>query len=423
MAAVVFAMFRRPAIALGVVMCTYGLEQWAQANSSFFLVHQTLTNYITACLLLLALIISVLKAKPILAHYPPAGWLTIALFMYALLSMVWSIHIQGTQEQWNKHWPYIITVVGLSPLIITHPRDAYDGLLATLTLGSIILLLLLLTTQIEGRKVIFSAGQATIGAKGGNPLATASLAGYVALAVVLMNFQGLAKFWQWARWFIVALAMVIIIKSGSRGQLIGLLIALLVFLPVSRRFKSYKGFAGVVISLSLLAGLAMWGLSFFAESDRWAVQNMLDVYSGTRISYILRVLDYWINSSPIYWFAGLGNSASFAPYLIETYPHMVMAEVLAEEGLIGFGLLSAIIFLATRSIIRIYPYTAPFPDARGVLAVLGAWFLFVFTLSFKQGSMLGNTYLFAFAIMLGRLEQVVRRHHESTESAAQSLPA
>ena len=428
MGGLVLALFRRPAAALGGVLCTYGFEQWAQANHSFFLTHATFTNYLTGCVLLLALMITVLKGRQIFTGYPMAGWLTLAMFTFALVTMLWSVYPKATLDNWHAAWPYITIVVLLSPLLIINPRDIYDGLIATLALGVVVLLLLFFTTESVDRNVVLGA-DALIGGniEAGNPLAIATLAGYVALIAVLMNFQGVARFWQVVRWGVFAVAMMISIQSGSRGQLIATLIAVLMFMPISRRMKSVGGFIGFAVGVVMISGLVMWAYSLFASVDRWEGENLVDTYFNTRIETSLLVLRYWADSSPVHWFLGLGSSASYAPFLLGIYPHFVMAEVLAEEGFVGLTLFCSVLFLAVRSMIRIYPYTKLYPDARGVLASLGALFMFQLILSFKQGSLLGHTHLFAFAIMLGKFEWGVMRQNKLAEqdqaTSTDTIPA
>jgi hypothetical protein len=99
---------------------------------------------------------------------------------------------------------------------------------------------------------------------------------------------------------------------------------------------------------------------------------------------------------------GLGNSASYDPHIIGMYSHIVPLEVLAEEGIIGFGL-----FLSIRSINQAYKYVKNDQEYRGLLATISATFLFSFILSLKQGNMFGSLDLFMIAIILGKFEKIM----------------
>jgi hypothetical protein len=81
--------------------------------------------------------------------------------------------------------------------------------------------------------------------------------------------------------------------------------------------------------------------------------------------------------------------------------------VIAEEGLIGAALYFSILYLAIRSILRI-TRQAGFDDLkRNVLAMITGLFVFELILSWKQGSLLISAYVFAYAIILGRLESPI----------------
>ena len=106
---------------------------------------------------------------------------------------------------------------------------------------------------------------------------------------------------------------------------------------------------------------------------------------------------------------GLGNSASYDPHILGFYPHFVPLEVLAEEGLIGFGLYLAILFCSMRSCLRCFRSIANEPRERLLLGGIVGLCMFTLLLSFKQGSLLGNVEFFMLSIILGRCEHVLHR--------------
>lgn len=408
---------RWPAVAIGAMLCTYGLEQWAQSSHIIFVAHPALTNYVTGLILLMALAVSLLKGRPIFTDLPVVAWVTYALFGLSFCSILWSIYPTGSLERWMAFWPYIVTKVVLTPLLVTRPKDIQHGFMSTLALGSVILVLLFTTADWYGRSIILmgSAGVTSSGQNLSNPLAIASLAGAVTLVAILMNFQGIGRAWQILRWFIAAIGLALSIKSGSRGQMIGLIFATLVFLPISRKFKSLGGFLGAATTVVFIGALTYWAFQQYAETYRWDLEEMSESFVSARLMTSQILLERWVSSSPWNWLMGLGSSASFDPNLLGNYPHLVMAEVLGEEGIVGFGLFVTVIFLAFRSIVVIYPVAQPYADARGVLAALGALFVFELVLSFKQGALLGVSHMFTYAIMLGKFELVVRRQVEASQ--------
>ena len=402
---------RLPWVALAAVLCMYGIEQWAQSQNPIFVTHQTLTNYATGIVILIALGAQMIKGVPIFTGYPKVGWVIISLFLLSLLSLTWSIYPDGTLEQWKRHGPYVVMVIGLCPLLINEPRDLHRGLLATMVIGAVVLLMLWTMSEMTSRFIQLKSGTGIGNLEGkGNPLAIATLAGHVVLLAVLLNFRGLGRVLQVARWFIVCMGLIMSVLSGSRGQLFALVTALLVFLPMSRRVSNIKNTAVVVFSIMMLGALALWVHDTYATENRWEWDNMVASYSEGRMGSSAKLMEHWADSSPVHWVLGLGSSASFHPEVLGFYPHVVMVEVLAEEGIIGFVLLWTVVILTFRSAARVYPHVQPHDDARGLLAAICALFLFEVILSFKQGSMLLNTFAFAFAIIFGRFELGVLRH-------------
>jgi hypothetical protein len=406
---------KRPAMALGGILCTYGLEQWSQSQSAFFVEHGTLTNAVTLSVLLLALVIKIRRGERIL-RWTPVSKAAVVLLGFALVSVLWSPYFEGSVEQWRKQAPYILSFIVLSPLLITRPEDIKDAFQSTLVFGSILLLLLMFTTQVQagGRGIQMAtemqvADGVTISS--GNPLAIASLSAYVALLAILMNFKHKSLWWSLARWIIVIIAMILMVRSGSRGQLIVFLMILPGFAVMSWRPRSPLKLASLAMGLIFLVTVSGWVLTEYADANRWNIDTfraeVADSKQAVRLNYVHRLIDYW-NQSPAYHaVVGLGNSAAFDPDIIGEYPHVVLVEVLAEEGVVGLVLFVAFVFLTCRSLWRLYLLAARDPVWRSLVAVAGALFIYEFMLSFKEGSLIGNVYMFTFAVMLGRFEQVL----------------
>ena len=194
---------RRPSVALGAFMCTYGLEQWAQSRDSFFFVNNTLTNVLTTCVLLWALVVRQIKGQSaVTGGFPQVFWIIVALFGWSLISLIWTP--DGTQglSIWISRVPYILATVLIMPLVVRDTDDLKAAFQMTLLLGGVVLVLLAFDSAWVGRQIVLRQGAAIGSVMGdrGNPLATASLAGWVTLIAVLMNFRGAGRFWQLLRW-------------------------------------------------------------------------------------------------------------------------------------------------------------------------------------------------------------------------------
>jgi hypothetical protein len=99
---------------------------------------------------------------------------------------------------------------------------------------------------------------------------------------------------------------------------------------------------------------------------------------------------------------GLGNSSAIT--LLSIYPHITGIEVLAEEGLLGAVIYISIIILTFRSVSRVVRTLGERQRERHAVAMLVGLFVFELVLSWKQGTLLSSVYVFAYSIMLGRID-------------------
>ena len=410
-------------------MCTYGLEQWAQSQSSFFYVNSWVTNVATAGVLLWSLAVRQSQGvSPLAGGFPKVFWAVVALFAWSAFSLAWTIMPEEAWSNWRGQSPYLIASIVIMPLLVRDLEDLKTAFPMTLLLGGVVLLLIVTTTRWEGRQIILSQGAAIGSVKGkyGSPLATASLAGWVSLIALLMNYRGAGRLWQLLRWPLIGLGLIIAFRSGSRGQLFAMCAAGLVFLPFSRRIRNIWGFVGAALGVALLLTLATLTFDYFAwgnRGGRWDADNMINTWQGSRLEMSMTLLRAWADAGPVAWLIGLGTSAAFDPNLCGFYPHLVMLEVLGELGLVGFALLWTATVLAFWSYARVHDRVKEDPVKRGLAAAMGALFLFEVILSFKQGSLLGSSFAFGYAVILGRLWASTARTPASVEAGAGGWPA
>jgi hypothetical protein len=170
-----------------------------------------------------------------------------------------------------------------------------------------------------------------------------------------------------------------------------------------------RGFVIAAVSSLVFLAALYFTFVFVAESSRWEWEYWArDVQEG-RIERVVAVLGYWIRSSPIYHVFGLGAAASFSPDVHGFFPEMVYAEVLAEYGFIGFGLLASVVVLTMRLMARGWRSSIDTLDRRGLVAVLGALCLFEFIVMMKQGTLMWNYTAFLFPIVLGKTVSAIEQ--------------
>lgn len=393
------ALWKHPAVALAGVLCMFGLEQWGQATTPFFAQHQTATNLIIGTLLLLAVVVQLSRqGVAILAEYPPVGWLTMGLFAYAFLSVQWAPQTDFSMSLWSSRWPYVVTFIVLGPLVLADRDDLHRVYKSLVLVGGTLTLLLLVFVEWEGRRIV-------LGQDLGNPLAPAIMAGLVALVTILGNPWSGSRIMFIVKWMTVLMCLILIVRSGSRGQLIGVFGVAAACWSVSRG-GSIKQVSLFLVCALCLGSATSWAIEEFwtrpgyiEHARRWTEDSAQEDMAG-RIHNALHLLELWI-SSPDKFIIGLGNSASYDPRVLGFYPHLVPLEVLAEEGLIGMSLYVLILFFTIRSAIRSYYALKNEPLERLSFGALLGGYLFLYLLSLKQGSLLLNLEPFMFGIVLG----------------------
>jgi len=391
----------RPAAGVAAVLCLYGLKQWGQSSSSFVVQHGQFTNYAIAIIALIGLIRAALKRSCVFCQIPTATLLIAALLLYALLSVLWAPDLEASLQQWASQGPYIITITLLAPLLLSDFEDARIAFSWTAFVGAAICILALLFGKWGFRGLLIYANALEAET---NPLALSSLAGTVFIISALSLGRPNNIFRRILCMVFIPITLAVILRSGSRGQLIAGVAAVMVSLPIAFRMRNIRSFGALILATSIIVGLGAWGASLVKiDASRWESTDSQSAVSG-RIENARHLLGAATSNASTIIF-GLGNSSSFQ--ILGIYPHITGLEVIAEEGLVGTIPYFGIILVVARSIKRITNRADLTDSNRNVLAILTGLFVFEFILSWKQGSLLSSVYVFAYAITLGRLEDLV----------------
>jgi hypothetical protein len=262
-----------------------------------------------------------------------------------------------------------------------------------------------------------------------NALAFAQMAGYVTITAVLLNHR---KSWFWGLLKAVAITscVILVVKSGTRGQFVLMAALPIMFLPMSRPLGNIKTYVSGVLLVTCLASATIFAYDSFTNKDeRWSTGHFQSDWQ-LRVTMANKLLHHWLKGSdgdPIVLLLGLGNSASFSQRINGFYPHMMVPEILGEEGLVGIGLFCLAVWMSIITTRNAYELSKDDPVQRGILATLAACFTFAFILSFKQGSMAGySAEVFSFVILIerqGRLLASAKSGHVENELHNSLMPA
>jgi hypothetical protein len=413
----------RPAIGLGAVLCLYGLKQWGQSSTALFAEYRQVTNYAVFAICLLGVIRASRKRSCVLCVMPATAKLIGILYLYAFLTISWAPDPWTSLDQWIGSAPYLITITLLAPLLLTELDDTRTAFIATALAGASICALAVIFGHWGDRGlVVFGHGSyqddLNIYRYQTNPLALSTMAGTVFLVCALSLSRPNRIAMRLFAISSIPFALAVILKSGSRGQLIASGVALFVSLPITFRIRNAKSIAALVFIAVLIAGLGWWGATLVnVDSSRWSdARTTQDVAGRFAMAHTL------LGKSTSDFFTalfGLGNSSAFQ--ILGIYPHITGLEVLAEEGFFGAAIYFSILYLAARSVKRLIDIELS-DSQRSALAMLTGLFVFEFILSWKQGSLLFSVYVFAYAIVLARLEQWHAERSSKLHESAADIP-
>jgi hypothetical protein len=411
--ALVIGTLFRPAVAVAGVICLFGLKQWGQVAHPFLLGHPLFSNYAIGILVLVGVALRLAAGHCPWCDAPRAWWSALALYAYALLSLLWTPRLDLVQPVWEQVYPYIVTAVLLAPMLMPSTSAVRTALRWSVGVGAALLLLLLLFGDWGYRGLMIGTSDPELEA---NPLALAGLAGAVATVATFLRL-GLPRSLDWLlRMAVIVLCVVVIVRSGSRGQLVATVLAILALLPLGFRLGEWRGITAMVVALAVLAGGLAWALAEYVQwfDLRWTESLVREDAEG-RLEMAMALLDRWAES-PVSVLFGLGNSASFDPRIIGFYSHVVPIEVLGELGLVGLSIYLLMLWQAASSLLAAIRLAGDDVQARGLAAAAGAGLLFFFLLTLKEGSLIGSVFFFLYVSMVGRLGMRV------ADPALESLP-
>ena len=416
------AVIWKPPVAMAPVICMFGLEQCLMANSAFFRGHGSLVNLAIGILVLVGLISNTIKGGRIAFYWPAVGWVVIGIHAYYALSFFWAYSPEWTVSNLYFAGPYTLTVSFAMALLFRNLKDVRLGLIVTVALASLLSILLISTTRIHewGRTIDFGGDIAgtryDMSNNRGNPLAIADLGAALSGIALLIQFPKSNKVWSLLKWGAAFLGFALIFRSGSRGQFVGIILAVGALYKFSRPKTNFQAIITMGLSAILFGGLIWLALAQFGDFGRFDVSQFGQAYRESRLSKCAILLDGWVRSSPLTWMFGLGGAASWGIQGI--YPHVVPIEILAELGFFGLFVYLCILAMAIQSFYRLGKLTSDSSVDRATVAVLASLFLFHWIMSMKQGTFLVFYHSYFIAILAARVEWSCRR--ERRQSAARA---
>lgn len=391
---------KHPGIALGLVWCLYAMEQVLQAGFSFFVARGSLINISVFGVACFATLTVALRTKMFSGiRMPREALCALLLFLLVVCSVVWAPVPANSFRRLKDVAPYLLQFLILAPLCVLH-RDQLEKAINVLVYFGLFVLIGLALCPIINRGIVIDAGSSRTQRLDANPLAVSSFAGYVILAAVfkIYGVKTKNKMRLLLHAAIVALGLFVLARSGSRGQVVAVVISLVIWLPVTARVAANRSSVLAFGTVFMVCGALYYFVSNGADVGRWQSHH-LENHTVGRLDGAFRLLQFWYDAGPVYWLIGLGSSASWDT--VGGYPHVVPLEVIGEHGILGFGIFTAFCMATAFGGWSVLRQDNLEVGDRVNLGLVLALCTFQFALSFKQGSLIGSPALFGYGITAG----------------------
>jgi len=176
---------------------------------------------------------------------------------------------------------------------------------------------------------------------GGGPNILGRFLGMLCLLMVAQSLRrGGGLRWS-AAWRIVAaaVALILLLQTGSRGALTGLLVGLLALLVAHRMNTRLIGIGAVVIlSFEYLFTAILNADMIESVGERWLVATLEEGYLSARDVLLAVAYDSWLER-PI--FGGGLDSFEYYSFGLDRYPHNLVMQMAQEGGIVAVLLLLA----------------------------------------------------------------------------------
>ena len=402
---IIYRVILRPCRCLGVI---FGVQALATISYSAaqFLADSNALKIGTAVIVAVACSSSFLK-RGVPVKKPSTyslGWVYV-LLGYALISTIWHPKPSDALSVWYGAAPYLLIFMVGSWSTIFNEDDFAEGL-KEFYIITFPLLTWSLVFGSWGARGLESLNLQHTGHAGeaGNvmgSLALSSAAGMCCLASHIA-FKKKSRLNSVLIFGTYAIMFTLIARSGSRGQLIAIIMAALIMVSL------HKPLLGHVFNLILVA-IVSWVVItvvpplILSEEhlwllDRWDVSYMVKGMED-RGTHVGLLWPHYKDAGFIGQFFGLANGYSYLPSAGGIYPHNVPFEVLCEEGILGLLIYS---FMVCRTGWLLY-----LVSARNKLSISAsvplALFIFLSLVTLKSGSLISHYSLLVLYVVGSRI--------------------
>lgn len=286
------------------------------------------------------------RAPPLASPHRRGAGATVplfALFYYLLASAAWAPDHELASAKAYEVVLVAVATLGLARALASAEsehvlRSMWAGILAIAGVLAVIAVARLVAVGATGER---------LAVLGGGPITFARIMGYLALAALFFwTRYGLS----WALMPVVSVALVLVLLSGSRGGLVALVAAILVFVTIEAR-KAGRLLAGSLIAgavFALATGYTAIGRVALERYERRVTQLLLEEQYTAGRTDLYRSAYALAMTAPVLG----GGLAAFPARGLGAYPHNLFLETFSEAGLVGLALLVVTLGAGARAALR-----------------------------------------------------------------------
>lgn len=401
----------QPRYAFVLVLIFFPLEQICEAYIPLLGRVHWLLNVLVGITAVIAAGLNLLRGqRPFLGLNNGQTWAVGALYALVLLGVPMSPSVEGAMQLAVREGiPYWILLMGVLPLLIGGLDDFRKMLPPYMLVGAVLSLLILINphSSVQSGRLTVEIVNAAGEVERGNPLAVSELGAMVCVVSALLATRAGAMPLLVLRGACFLAGCAVLLASGSRGQAIAMVLAVVAFIPLAYRIRDPRQFVLMAASglFVLVLGYVAIKLAVGHETaERWSAKS-LSVNAMGRVEYSMGMFEAFL-SHPGSWLLGLGTSA-FNYYMPQeggfSYPHNLVTEIVTEHGIVGFSLLCVSLWAVWRGWIGLWRANKADPGLRSAAAILGAMALVNLIQSLKQGSFIGIPTPFYFFLVVNKI--------------------
>lgn len=383
----------QPRYAFLLVLLFFPLEQLVQAYVPMLMRVPWLLNVAVAAAAGTAAVMHFVRRQhPFMGLNNAQTWAVAGLWVLMMFGILWT---PAFDVAWEfaivQGLPYWFLMAGILPLLIRDLDDFRRMLVPYMIFGAIISFLILINpnASVMGGRLTLEFAAASGEMFRGNPLVVSELGCLVAVVAALLVTDRHSTSMLAVRAACFLAGTAVMLASGSRGQAVAMVVAIVFLIPFAYRVRDPRQFVIMAASGMFVLVLGLLAVKLFVSDEtaaRWTGEALTRNTRGRfEMSWnmVLVLLEH-----PGAWLFGLGTNSysGYFPFDESKYPHNLVGEVLTHHGVVGFALLCVSLWAAWRACLWLWKANRDQAGMRSAAAIVGAFALVNLLQSLKQGT-------------------------------------